>query len=406
MSDSLLISAHAALDCDDWTTLVQCVRDFLGQKHRAVQQEQFIQLGVKALVLADFQTRWSLVPLLSKFGHGAIAPLISALHAFDPDDPGDDEADWDLLWFIARILGNIHHPDAVAALVQVLQTSPSEDVVTAAITALAQQGSDAVPPLLQLLGHSATKEAAAQALAHIFVKNPSDELRQTLMVVVQDPDAMVRATVLDALSHCHQVQATACLIQGAQDAVASVRQAAVTGLGMQAQTVDPTEFISALQPRLWDMDGEVRRQAAIALSRLQTAAAATTLATALKDTQFPATLKLDIVRALIWTNTPDGLDYLSHYLQTHIAKAEIYQEVAVMLGRVEAIPLHRQATELLLDILNHHSLAQQSAMLRQAIATSLGQLGQPGAKAALTQLTQDEDDRVRLHAIAALKSVA
>ncbi|MEB3233111.1 MAG: HEAT repeat domain-containing protein [Leptolyngbyaceae bacterium] len=405
MSDSLLVSARAAFDCDDWNTLIQCVREFLVQKHQGSQREQFVRLAVQSLVLADFETRWTLVPLISKFGHGAIAPLISALHEFDPDHPSEDETDWDLLWFIARILGNIPHPDAVAALVQVLQTSPSEDVVTAAIMALAEQGREAIDPLVKLLGHNATKAVAAQALAHIFVKDPADELRQTLMVMLQEPDAAVRATVLEALSHCHHAEITDCLLHGTQDQVASVRQAAVMGLGMQAHRLDQAAFISALQPRLWDTDAAVARQAAIALSRLQTAAVAAVLAPALNDSQFPAALKLEIVRALIWTNTPDGLQHLGHYLQTHTAKAEIYQEIAVMVGRVEAGSLHRQATELLLDILTHHSLTQQSAMLRQAIATSLGQLGQPEAKAALTQLTQDTDERVRLHAIAALKAL-
>ncbi|NER01022.1 MAG: HEAT repeat domain-containing protein, partial [Cyanothece sp. SIO2G6] len=218
-------------------------------------------------------------------------------------------------------------------------------------------------------------------------------------------DAVVRATVMEGLSHCHHPQITACLIQGAQDQVASVRQAAVTGLGMQAQTTAHDGLVAALQPRLWDADTEVSRQAAIALSRLQTEAAAAVLASALNTPQFPASLKIETVRALIWTNTAAGLNHLHQYLQTHTAKAEIYQEIAVMLGRVEVHSLHSQATVLLLDLLTNHSLTQQSAMLRQAIATSLGQLGQPPAKAALTQLTQDPDERVRLHAIAALKNL-
>lgn len=421
MSDSLLVLARTAFDCSDWATLSQCIQECLARQTGPAAQDIYnsvaenrlldsgdpaekdmiIALAVQALTLVDFQTRWTFVPLIAKFGHPAISPIMSVLAEFEPDD--EEEADWDLLWFIARILGDIQHPDAVMALVQLLQTSPSEDVMTAVVMALAQQGHEAIEPLMQLLGHAATKKVAAQALAQIFVKEPTINLRESLTKITEDPDPSVRVTVIDALGHCQHPQVIECLVKASQDSVASVRQTAVTGLGMQAQGIDHTVLMPVLRSRLWDTDADVRRQTTIALSRLQTGAAADILATALNASDFPSYLKSEVVRSLVWTNTPDALNHIRTYLQTHTAKAEIYQEIAVMLGRVELGTLKLQATQLLLDLLTSYGISQQSAMLRQAIATSLGQLGQTVAEPALRQLTQDSDERVRLHAIAALR---
>ena len=447
MSDTLLTHARNAFNHREWAALIQDIREFLAQhreNHLAINaqtnggnslhssasessaREAFLQLAIQALLLVDFQTRWELVSLIAKFGPTAIAPLMALMDQFQleetaplPSDhgvspsptlaPSEEEAeDWDLLWFIARILGNIQHPDAITALIQILQTSPSEDVVTAAVMALAQQGIAAIAPLNQLINHDATKLVATQALAQIFAKDPNVELRDTLITITQDPEPSVREVVIEALSHSHQTPVTDILITASNDFAASVRRAAIIGLGMRAKVCEasilPT-ILSALEPRLWDLDTEVRRQTAIALGRVQTLDSAQRLFTALIAEDFPAMLKPDVVRALIWTNTAAGLDRLNQYLCHHHPKAPIYQEIAIMLGRVESTQLYAQATHILLNLLANHGITQQSVIIKQSIAMSLGQLKQVEAEPALIQLSQDEDERVKLHAIAALKTL-
>ena len=469
MPDTLLSHARNAFHDHAWATLVQDIREFLtqdpinpsvstGQANSEQQTNNnegttasdrmaMVELAIQTLPFVDFQSRWELVSLITKFGPVAIAPLVSLLEQFRPDPPdpldapemmqGDraavqasqalpngnthpptlarlsddddnDDEDWDLLWFIARILGDIQHPDAIAALIQVLQTSPSEDVVTAAVMALAQQGMAAFVPLTQLLSHRTTKLIATQALAQIFAKEPNIELRDLLITITHDPDPSVREVVIEALSHSHQVQVTDILITASEDVAARVRRAAIIGLGIQAKVGEPSiipTILKKLEPRLWDLDADVRRQTAIALGRIQTLESAQLLFTALTANDFPAMLKPDVVRALIWTNTQAGLDILSEYLGDHHPKAPVYQEIAVMLGRVESPQLHHQATLILLDLLANHGITQQSAIIKQSIAMSLGQLKQPQAESALVQLSQDDDERVRLHAIAALKTL-
>ena len=466
MSDTLLSHARNAFYHHAWATLVQDIREFLtqdpinpssltiqtnseqrtnAQGATASDRMAMVELAVQTLSFVDFQSRWELVSLITKFGPAAIAPLVSLLEQFRPDAPktpetiqddhaavqatqtlpnsntppptltllsddddDNDDEDWDLLWFIARILGDIQHPDAIAALIKLLQTSPSEDVVTAAVMALAQQGMAAFAPLTQLLNHRTTKLIATQALAQIFAKEPNIELRDLLITITHDSDPSVREVVIEALSHSRQAQVTDILITASEDVTARVRRAAIIGLGIQAKVGEPSiipTILKKLEPRLWDLNADVRRQTAIALGRIQTLESAQLLFTALTANDFPAMLKPDVVRALIWTNTQAGLDILSEYLRDHHPKAPVYQEIAVMLGRVESPHLHHQATLILLDLLANHGITQQSAIIKQSIAMSLGQLKQPEAEPTLKDLSQDQDERVRLHAIAALKTL-
>ncbi|MGQ9870865.1 HEAT repeat domain-containing protein [Leptodesmis sp.] len=82
---------------------------------------------------------------------------------------------------------------------------------------------------------------------------------------------------------------------------------------------------------------------------------------------------------------------------------EIYQEIVEILGHWADPSLKGVATQGLLESLSSLNLIQHHPQLRQAIALMLGHLRQPQALEPLIQLLADQDDRVRLHAIVALK---
>jgi len=78
------------------------------------------------------------------------------------------------------------------------------------------------------------------------------------------------------------------------------------------------------------------------------------------------------------------------------------QEAIAVLGRVENLQTKEQAAEILLQLLE----SQPDVREKQAIAFSLGQLGQLEAMEALIQLLGDVNASVRFHAIAALQQLA
>ncbi|HEY9661089.1 MAG TPA: HEAT repeat domain-containing protein, partial [Allocoleopsis sp.] len=98
------------------------------------------------LVIGDFQSRWETMKRISNVGVSAIPALVDLVH-----DRLQTDADWQILWFVARILGSLEDATAVDALMNLLRSTDNSEVATVAATALAQQGHAAISPLTQLL---------------------------------------------------------------------------------------------------------------------------------------------------------------------------------------------------------------------------------------------------------------
>jgi HEAT repeat protein len=82
--------------------------------------EQVLNLALDVLYAGDFQERWEVAKVFPKLGAIAIAPLIEILE--------DEEADLELRWFAARILGGFNDPTVITTLVELLKTSEDEDL--------------------------------------------------------------------------------------------------------------------------------------------------------------------------------------------------------------------------------------------------------------------------------------
>lgn len=371
----------------------------LGQEGRGEQGEQLLDLAIDVLVAGDFQERWDIAKVFPKLGQKAyalgvdevIAPLLEILE--------DEDAEEELRWYAARILGEFNHPAVINALVELLKSSESEELTAMAAAALGNLGSPAVADLTSLLAQKETRLLAVRSLSYIR----HSETIAPLLSVVQDPQITVRTAAIEALSSFHDSRIPPVLLNALDDIAAPVRREAVTGLSFRPDLREELDLVNRLLPRLYDFNLDVCAAAAIALGRLGTDAAANALYQVLKSPLTPVSLQIEIVRALGRVGTQTGLGYLRQALN-QLESVTLWQEIVTVLGRVEQ-PLTTKAAEILIEMLSGHP-ATQHQNVKQAIALSLGQLGEIQALAPLIQLLAAPDAGVRLHAIAALKQLA
>lgn len=390
----ILEQAQTAANQQDWGQLSQSLHQLLSNDELSETERSLfcdpnitavlLNLAMQVLEAGSFQERWEIGKLFPNFGTDAIAPLIELLN--------DEEAELEAQWFAVRILGSFKHPQVIDALIELLKISQSEELNAMAVSVLASMGKTAVPMLEPLLVDASTRLFAVQALGQIR----RSETVPLLMRVAHDPNAQVRAIAIEALSSFHAPEIVSVLIDALQDPVSQVRFAAVAGLGF---CQDSPNLVTYLRPMLLDLNLEVCRQAAITLGRLGTPEAAMALYEVLRSPHTPKNLAIELVRALGWMKLPEALNYLEDALLQLPLPETVQLEIIQSLGRIDSNTLKYQATGILLNVLP----LLRSAVTRQAIALSLGQLGNVEALNSLIDLLADTEDSVRFHAISALK---
>ncbi|RCJ21870.1 PBS lyase [Nostoc minutum NIES-26] len=394
--DQLLVQAQAAHDAADWSLLIQYLQKIIlaNPKHPEIikNQEHLLELALSVLEMADFQQRWEIAKVLTYLGKITIPALIDILE--------DEDAEEEVRWYAARILGEFQHPDAINPLVQVLKNNEDEELKAIAATALGQMGTFAITALAELLNNEDTRLLAVRSLSYIR----HTETIAPLLRVVQDTQVATRVAAIEALSSFHDRRVPPILLNALDDKAATVRRAAVLGLGSRPDLYAELDLVRRLQPRLYDFSLEVCSAAAIALSRMGSDDAAKHLFQVLISPHTPIILQIEIIRALIWVETRSSLEYLQQAFNQ--SKSEtVWQEIVTVLGRVEKPQLTTPAAEILLDILQSQHPATKIASIKSAIALSLGQLGYIQAIETLILLLASEP-QVRLHAIAALKKLS
>lgn len=369
-----------------------------------------IDLALQLLDHGDFQTRWQVAKLIPELGTVAIAPLVQRLANLELAD--DDEADWDLPWFIARILGDMQHPSAVVALVNLLQTTPHPDVASMAALALANMGAIVLPRIAELLRSPTTRCYAVQTLAHLQTPAAIDLLVQ----VTADPDPQIRAMAIDALGRLPVPNLAAILLPALRDPDGQVQRMAIIAAGLQAAQLPEVPLVEALQTCLLTGEADVAFQAAIALGRLATPMAVTALAAGLLSPA-PLALSLVIVRELVRIGSEAAFVVLETYLFDSALSGTIptpdriavSQEIARLLGQVNTAIAHSQAATLLLRLLatpDHPSRQPPyDQEILPVIALSLAHLGHTPAIAPLCQQLAQANARCRLHILTALQQL-
>ncbi|HYW22447.1 MAG TPA: HEAT repeat domain-containing protein [Nodularia sp. (in: cyanobacteria)] len=399
--NQLLVQAQAASDTADLSLLSQYLQQLmlkLDSTHPEIDKnrEYVLELALTILEMGDFQQRWDIAKVLRQLGHIAIPPLIHILE--------DEDGEEDLRWYAVRTLGEFQHPDAIISLVDLLKTSENQELKAMAASALGQMGTAAIKAVTELLAEEETRVLAVRSLAYIRTQ----ETITPLLSVVQDSQAVVRSATLEALSTFHDQRVPPVLLNALDDVAATVRLAAVQGLGFRSDLCRDLDLVKRLQPRLCDFNLEVCCAAAIALSRMGTDEAAKYLFEVLISANTPLKLQLEIIRALLWVETLSGLAYLQE-LFYYTTSETLWQEIITVLGQVQKPQLMKPAAQILLDVLQSQHLVTVAnplgAKIKSAIALGLGQLGNNQAVEALILLLADANQIVKLNAIAALKKL-
>ncbi len=382
-----------------------------------IRDEPQVARLIEKLLQGDFQVRWDVAKQLIGYGVEILPKLVMLLET--------EAEDAELCWFIARILGELKHPRAIAILADLVSQAEQPELASVAAMALIESDRLAIPPLQALLNASETRLLAVQALAQLYLP----EAMALLLEVAQDPNPSVRAAAVEALSGFRDRPIDSILIQSLQDDESPVRLAALRGLGSRLAALDPQtqslELIPVLEEHLGDGNLEIAEQAAMVLGRLGTAAALMPLEQLLCRADpaarpphgafpVPERLFVQVIRALGWSHSGLGLQILQRqlvrrvgHLKTDPGAARLALEIIQVLGRVEdAAPpspsLKVQATEILLAVLI--PVQQQGTIqLQQAIAHSLGQLSQAIAFDPLVTYLAIPHVGVRWHVLTALK---
>ncbi len=399
MVEQLLEQAKSANKQGHWSLVNQYLQQLLLLESQQTslslatsQVEQTLDLALNVLEYGDFQQRWHVAKLLPKLGNLAIEPLIKILE--------DEEADLEQRWFVGRILGEFNQPEVILSLVSLLQSSEDEDLAAIAATALANLGKSSLDGLTKLISQPENRLLAVNALAQIR----SPEIIEPLLTVVKDADAQVRTTTVEALGSFHDRRIPPVLIAALQDPAATVRKEAITALGFRSDLASEWNLLDHFQPLLHDLNLEVCRQAATAISRLKSEDAATVLFKVLQSPHTPIPLQITLIQVLGWMEIAASLTYLQAALT--IVPEESILEIIRVLGRIETPNLKQQASQILLLFFYSGEKVVEKTLVKQTLAYAWGQLGIIDALSALNQLQEDRELSVKLHAIASIKRLS
>ena len=360
------------------------------------------------LVQGDFRRRWEVARQLPQYGEAAIAALVTLLQ--------DEDLDWELRWFGARILGDFQAPQVIPTLMHLLDQTPEPDVLAAVAAALGNFGEAGVAALTRCLERPEQRSQAVQVLAQ--VGHPAT--LEPLLAVVDDGDAGIRGMAITALAQFRDDRLLPVLLSALEDDDATVRQEAVASLGRHPGIPQST-LVRAIAPRLQDPVLSVSQAAAIALGRLGTAAAMVVgvaapteldrpqgaivhLATTLRAAHTPEPLKITAVQALGWIETEPAFRALVAAWGAGGTRVQL--QIITILGGLTPPSLRQRSQGILQTWLKELLELPAAAEQKQAIALALGHLQAQSARPLLAQLAADPNEQVRLHGEAALRLLA
>lgn len=394
--DFPLEAAIAAATEGNWRAVVEHLEP-LAARPGDQWPEIAMDLAIAAATGGDGAARRAATAWLPALGGAALDRLGDLI--------ADPLAAFEQRWQAGRLLGQL--PGAAAQLTALLTDGEDEELTGILAGAVASAGAGAIAGLAMALDRSATRSAAAAALAKIC--HPA--IVEPLLTVTTDTDPQVRAIAIEALANfvgdhdgARSGPIIAALTAALTDPATVVRRAAVDGLATQGarDAFGGEALLMALRPRLDDLDFVTCERAAAAIARLKTPEAAQAIAAVLHRPTTPLPLQLALVPCLLWTETPEAIAAVEPLLTASGAQA---LRVAIVrhLGRIQGPALRGIAA---IAIIRHcDPLPDEDLNLKQAIATTAGQLGDPRLRPLLECLRRDRDRRVSLQAIASLDAL-
>jgi HEAT repeat protein len=356
---------------------------------RPKDRQTAFELALRMLMEADFQHKWEITKLLPLFGDGIIAPLCTLAK--------DEKVEEEVRWFICKVLGKFPQQTVILTMVELIQQTTSSELVAIAEKTLVEIGDRAVDALVDLLEYPEHRLLTVRALSYIR----TSKTIIPLLEVCKAKEPELRTIAIEALSSFHDDRIPAVLIAALQDKVSSVRREAAIALGLRANLCRELDLVTYLQPLLYDLNPEVCRQTAIALGRMKQPEAVAALFELLQVNTTPLELKLDLIKALGWSENTAAIICLKQTLNN--CSEFIVREIITILGRTKTPELKPQAAKVLIDFWHHNR--QCAPAVKQILATSLGQLHDHSARPILEQIAHSDDRKVKLHAVAALKKL-
>lgn len=396
--EKVLVQASEAAQRQNWLDVSNYLKQLPQNKAQkqlklfvleAADWEIAFDLALTVLTQADFQHQWEISKIIPELGNKIVAPLTTLLL--------DETIEVEIRWFVCQILGNFPEQTVVLTLVKLLQQTADEELIAIAGKTLTKIGDNAIPALVDLYHQPQYRYLAVQSLYYIRTA----QTIEPLIEIFKDLDGEIRTIAIKALSSFHDSRVASVLVAALKDKASSVRKEAAIALGFRPDLCQELDLISYLQPLLWDLNLDVCRQAAISLGRMKQAEANQVLFKILQAETTPVDLKRDVIKALGWSNIATAIEYLELALRDN--SELISQEIITILGRIDSSDLKLQSAQVLISFWQNQHLP--SPQIRQALATSLGELRCADAQSTLEQLAADSDRKVQLHALAALNKL-
>jgi len=384
-----------------------------------------ITQAIAQLTKGDFHRKWDSAKQFSKqfaqWGDKTIPHLIAALEV---------TTDSESQWFLIRVLSQYDRPEVVVALMNILATTPDEELQAETSKALTGLGESAIAHLAdQLANHPKLDQRilAARTLAHIR----RSAVLAPLLSVANDASETLRAIALEALGSFHDGRITPVLLAALEDTPAICLEAIRT-LGRRRDLMETVDLIGPLAGCLGHSTEAVAKESAIALGRLGGKAATTALGECVLQ-PVPRAVKIAAVRSLGWMDSEPAVAYLAIAFNcaVPVVMPSVREEIARALGQMRSTTSKRQAAQPLLDWLkaDEHPSSQSvetnespedsrpnlppdnsfdnssRVRLKQSVISALTRLAPSDAIDVLVPLLSDSDPCIQLHVLNALKQI-
>ncbi len=395
---SPLDRAQIAATNGDWSIVIDSLQHL--SIDQINNQQLVLDLACQVLTNGDFDQQWQIAKIIPKIGEIAITPLLDLLdnHDYELEDR----------WVVARILGDFSQPQVITALIALISQAEDPELTAIATGALTKIGLPAIAALTNLLA-TADRGRAITILAQIR----HSQTIEPLIAVIDDPDPQLRTLVIEALGSFHDPRIPPLLLTKLTDTAATVRKAAVIALGLRSDRSAELNLSQQLRPLLFDLNLAVCQATALGLARFTDDQSVVTILTeVLRLAQTPTALRSSIILALGWIGTKPAIDSLISTLTLDQLGLDQHQilEIIMAIGKTDHEQIY--ASQILanyLQVNSHKSapiLTGLTAIVKQEIATTLGNLGNPSIVTDLVQLLEDPDDRVRLHTFNAIAKLS